>query len=59
MNQSNQLAPHEELTFRAACRGVGTFRVKDEEEESEALLQALKEMDPERAERALAYFGSR
>jgi len=50
------LDPQSELLFRAATKGVGTFRVKNEEEEISALQEAAQEMDPLRLEQAILYW---
>ncbi len=47
------LTPYEEFVFRAACNGVGTFRVRSYKEELEALRRALDDMEPERAAKAV------
>ena len=46
-------SPAEELVFRAACKGVGTFRCGSYEAEIDALKEAANEMQPKRMKRAV------
>jgi hypothetical protein len=44
------LTPFEELVFRCACKGVGTFRLRSTDEEIEKTKEAFYEMSQGRRE---------